>query len=320
MAMRRVGAWPPPSPRDDQPRAAHHWRRGLPAAAANRRDVRGSSARRSPAPARPGDGARGHVRAARVANSRRRACTPAWRASRRWGRSPSCTAHRHRAIRSRRWAITGRTQRTSPMAWSRRACFPACGSSRDPGSTAASLTSNDGTSICGRSTRGPGRLTVNATPRLSLSGWYGFLKSPEELTPDESTRRYGASVLFAHPIVADGMVEHAALGRQRPRRRPRAQLRGRDRSCSSADTACSAATSSCERAPRICSCRARRSSPSIRSSSATRGISCRRTWLSLGVGARVSVNFIPASLAESYETRRPVGFAVYLRARPPAIE
>jgi hypothetical protein len=42
--------------------------------------------------------------------------------------------------------------------------------------------------------------------------------------------------------------------------------------------------------------------------------------VSIGLGARVAVNFIPASLAESYETRRPVGYAVYLRARPPAID
>ena len=164
-----------------------------------------------------------------------------------------------------------------------------------------------------------GRLTVNATSRLSLSGWYGFLKSPEALTPDESTRRYGASMLFAHPFVAQGwssmllwgandhghgpehsfvtetdvqLGRHSAFGRYEFVRKSAEDL----------------LVPGDEEFP-IHSLVVGYAHDLISS-----------TWLSLGVGARVSVNFIPQSLAESYETRRPTGFAVYLRARPPAIE
>jgi hypothetical protein len=40
-----------------------------------------------------------------------------------------------------------------------------------------------------------GRVTVNPVREWSFSGWYGYLASPEELHPDESVHRYGASAL-----------------------------------------------------------------------------------------------------------------------------
>ena len=41
------------------------------------------------------------------------------------------------------------------------------------------------------------RVAANAGPRWSLSAWYGYLDTPEELHPDESIHRYGAAVLTA---------------------------------------------------------------------------------------------------------------------------
>src|SRR5689334_2971708 len=41
-----------------------------------------------------------------------------------------------------------------------------------------------------------GRLTVNPTGRVSLSGWYGYMPSPEALHPDEPVHRYGASAMY----------------------------------------------------------------------------------------------------------------------------
>ena len=55
-----------------------------------------------------------------------------------------------------------------------------------------------------------GRLTVNATGRLSLAGWYGFLASPEALHPEESVHRFGASALYAGRG-ADGGTWSSAL-------------------------------------------------------------------------------------------------------------
>jgi len=49
-----------------------------------------------------------------------------------------------------------------------------------------------------------GRVTVNPTPHWSLAGSYGYLKSPEELHPDENQHRIGASVLYSRRIGSDG--------------------------------------------------------------------------------------------------------------------
>ena len=162
------------------------------------------------------------------------------------------------------------------------------------------------------------RLTLNPSPRLSLSGWYGFLKSPEELTPDESTRRYGASMLFAAPGAAgwSGLLlwgandhghgpEHSFVAESDVQIRGHSLFGRYEFVRKSAEDLLVAGD---EEFP-IHSLVAGYARDFVSSS-----------YASLGAGLRVSVNFIPASLAESYATRQPTGFAVYLRVRPPAME
>src|SRR5881296_3163572 len=48
------------------------------------------------------------------------------------------------------------------------------------------------------------RLTLNPGSRWSLSAWYGYLKSPEQLHPDESLHRLGAAVLATGRIGQHG--------------------------------------------------------------------------------------------------------------------
>src|SRR2546426_4763710 len=48
------------------------------------------------------------------------------------------------------------------------------------------------------------RLTVNPGPRWSLSTWYAYLKSPDELHPDDSLHRIGASALTTQPVGTGG--------------------------------------------------------------------------------------------------------------------
>src|SRR3989454_4717009 len=55
------------------------------------------------------------------------------------------------------------------------------------------------------------RLTVNPGPRWSASAWYGYLKSPEELHPDESLHRFGASALTTQPFGKDGRWASALI-------------------------------------------------------------------------------------------------------------
>jgi len=49
-----------------------------------------------------------------------------------------------------------------------------------------------------------GRLTVNPTADWSLSGSYAYLKSPEQLHPEESLHRISASVLYGRPFRTTG--------------------------------------------------------------------------------------------------------------------
>lgn len=49
-----------------------------------------------------------------------------------------------------------------------------------------------------------GRLTVNPSPFWSLSGSFGYLKSPEALLPDISQHRVVASAIYGHPFRASG--------------------------------------------------------------------------------------------------------------------
>ena len=49
-----------------------------------------------------------------------------------------------------------------------------------------------------------GRLTVNPTENWSVSGSYAYLKSPEQLHPEESLHRISASVLYGRPFGVSG--------------------------------------------------------------------------------------------------------------------
>lgn len=163
-----------------------------------------------------------------------------------------------------------------------------------------------------------GRLTVSPTERVSLSGWYGFLKSPEAIEPEESTRRYGASLLIAHPSVAEGWSTMLLWGANDHGDRPEhsfvaesdLQINGHsvfgryEFVRKSAEDLLVAGPAHFPIQSLVAGyARDFVSTPSV----------------SIGAGFRASVNFIPASLAESYGTRRPAGFAVYLRVRPPDV-
>lgn len=52
------------------------------------------------------------------------------------------------------------------------------------------------------------RFSVNPTPHWSMNASYGFLKSPEELHPEQSQRRIGASIM--HTVRFDRMGEWAS--------------------------------------------------------------------------------------------------------------
>jgi hypothetical protein len=166
-----------------------------------------------------------------------------------------------------------------------------------------------------------GRLTLNPTQRLSVAGWYGYLASPEGNHPDESTRRYGTSVLFAHPGVGGGWSsmlmwaanDHGAGAEPSLVAETDLQIRGHSVFAryefvqKSAEDLLVPDEETHADFP-IHAFVAGYARDLVRTQSAA-----------LGAGVRVSVNLIPASLAKSYGTRTPAGVAIYFRVRPPDV-
>ena len=165
-----------------------------------------------------------------------------------------------------------------------------------------------------------GRLTVNPSGRWSLAGWYGFLKSPEELHPDESTHRYGTSVLYSgrgwrngewasflmwaanehgghaeNSAIAESNLEigrhNAVFGRYEYVRK------------NAEDLVVPGAPPTQEYGIHSIVAGYIREVASIPGGT-------------IGVGFRGSVNLIPKSLGAAYGTRTPAGVAIYARVRP----
>jgi hypothetical protein len=166
-----------------------------------------------------------------------------------------------------------------------------------------------------------GRLTLNPTGRWSLAGWYGFLKSPEELRPEESVRRYGASVLYSGrgwrggewaSLLMWGANEHAgghaqnsAIAESNLELGRRNTVFGRFEYVRKSAEDLVVASASPDQEYDINSVVA----GYIREIASIPGGT-------LGVGIRGSLNFIPRSLEATYGTRTPSGFAVFVRVRP----
>ena len=166
------------------------------------------------------------------------------------------------------------------------------------------------------------RVSVNPGPRWSVSGWYAFLKSPEQLHPDESLHRFGVSALTTQPFGKDGRWAGALIW-------------GANDPLGSGRVSNSVALESSIDLDRMNTIfgRAeyvRKSAEDLVVPAAPAGatydvaalaLGYRRTvgtlaGLAAGVGARGSVNFVPASLQPEYGSRTPVGLAVYLELRP----
>ena len=166
------------------------------------------------------------------------------------------------------------------------------------------------------------RLTVNPTGRTSVAAWYGYLPSPEALHPAESVHRYGASALVAArgidggswaSTVVWGANESAGHARQSVLAESNLEIGARN--------------SVFARVERVRKSAEELVLPSI---DPTRefdvgsivGGYVREVATfpggTIGIGGRVSLNFVPDAIAPFYGTRRPVGFDVYLRVRPSA--
>ncbi len=166
------------------------------------------------------------------------------------------------------------------------------------------------------------RLTVNPGQRWSVSGWYAYLKSPEELHPDESLHRLGVAALATQAIGSGGTWSSALIygannqigtGRLAPSvlLESTLDLDGTNSLFGRAEyVRKSAQELVITSAP-----------PTTEYDVGALALGYLRALgtvagLTAGVGVRGSINFVPSSLDATYGSGRPVGLAVYLRLRP----
>lgn len=166
------------------------------------------------------------------------------------------------------------------------------------------------------------RLTVNPGPHWSLSGWYGYVKSPEQLHPDESLHRLGAAALTTRSLGTSGNWSsaliyganaHIGTGRLESSvlLESTVDLDGRNAFFGRAEYV-----------------RKNAEELVIPSVPATTqydvgavALGYLRTvgtavGLAASVGVRGSVNFVPSALVPEYGSRTPLGIAIYVRVRP----
>jgi hypothetical protein len=169
------------------------------------------------------------------------------------------------------------------------------------------------------------RILLNPSPGWSLNASVGVLKSPEELHPDESQHRIGASIMHTRPLGRSGAWASSLIYGANQHRIPgepaesfehsvvlETTLRFDDRNSafgrgtfvqkSPADLAVAAA-------------------PGTRFNLGTLMLGYVREVATfggaeLGVGVRGEVGAVPAALLATYGTRHPAGLAVFGRIRP----
>ena len=166
------------------------------------------------------------------------------------------------------------------------------------------------------------RVSVNPGPRWSVSGWYAYLKSPEQLHPDESLHRFGVSALTTQPFGKDGRWASALIWGAND---PLGSGRLSNSLVLESSLALDGMNSIFGRAEYV-----RKSAEDLVVPAAPAGVTYDVGALALGylrtigtvaglaagVGARGSVNFVPSSLEPDYGGRPPVGLVVYVRLRP----
>lgn len=165
-----------------------------------------------------------------------------------------------------------------------------------------------------------GRLTLNPTGRLSVASWYGYLPSPEALHPAESVHRYGVSALYGGRGIAGGAwgsmllwganghggrAENSVVAETNLEIGRRNALFARAEYVRKSAEELVLPTADPERQFDVRSL----VGGYVREVASIPGGS-------VGVGGRVSVNFVPGALEPFYGTRTPAGFALYVRVRP----
>jgi hypothetical protein len=170
-----------------------------------------------------------------------------------------------------------------------------------------------------------GRLTVNPANAWSVSAWYGYLHRPEELEPTFSQHRFGASILNEQSFGSRGdwssaVIYGANLYSNDPRvsnsvlAETNLDLDGANTVFGRAEHVTkSPADLFVDTPPSPAADRFDIESFSI---GYARELGSITRYVATTVGAVVTFDVIPQTLAVTYRTRTPGGFGVYLRIRP----
>jgi hypothetical protein len=167
-----------------------------------------------------------------------------------------------------------------------------------------------------------GRVTVNPAPAWSVSASYGYLKSPEQLTPNIAQHRMGASVLFDQPFNGKGewstaLVYGANLYSDSPQLSNSIDLE------TTLDL--DGTNSVFERVEYVnkdaydLALGAAPPADRFNVESGTIGYTrelMHVAGIAIGLGGVVTIDLIPTGLRPYYGTRTPYGFGVFLRFRP----
>jgi hypothetical protein len=170
------------------------------------------------------------------------------------------------------------------------------------------------------------RLTVNPGGDWSVSSWYGYLRSPEQLEPSVSQHRMGASLLNSrsfgeHGSWSTALIYGANLYSNDPRLSNSAlvesnlDLDGWNTVFGRAEFV--------TKSPGDLDVPAPQPPASDRFNVASftfgyvRKISALTRYATVGLGGLLMLDAIPSTLEPAYHTRTPGGFAIFLRVRPP---
>ncbi len=171
-----------------------------------------------------------------------------------------------------------------------------------------------------------GRLSVNPTPHWSLNASYGFLKSPEELHPDQSQHRIGASIMhtvrlggggeWASALIY-GANQHRSLGQPAESFEHSAVLES-NLQLDDRNSVFGRVTFVQKSAEDLVVSNV---APDTRFNLGTLMLGYVReiatfNGAEFGLGFRGEISQIPATLLPTYGTRHPAGIAVFGRIRP----
>ena len=166
-----------------------------------------------------------------------------------------------------------------------------------------------------------GRLTINPDSQWSLAAGYGYLKSPEALTPDESVHRLTASILHGRKLGTHGQWATTTVWGMNTHEgeRSHALLLESEAILDRSNTILGRAEIVQKSAAELVLGAAFDPEETFDVGAVSLGYIrevMRVRGATIGLGVRGTMNFVPSSLETAYGSRTPTGVLVFVRLRP----